>query len=84
MKKEECQELFYCYYRNGDGNWHLYYDVGMPEFRQVELYPSGAYGLFKPTEVALVSLKGRACIRLKSIEKKGIKVHMLKNYAKGP
>ena len=77
------EELFYCYYRNSDSSWHLYYEVGMPEFRQVELYPSGAYGLFEPTEVALVSLKGRVRLRLKSIERKGIKVHLLKKYEKG-
>ncbi|MFA5188931.1 MAG: hypothetical protein WC460_06220 [Patescibacteria group bacterium] len=78
MKKVEKEELFYCYYRNGDSKWHLYYEEGQLNLWQAELYPGGAIVSKLASEAAVVSMCKKPPRTLSKLEQKGITVHLRK------
>lgn len=70
---------FYCYYQNGDGRWHLYFEQSCPYLVDVNDYAAGARTLFNQCKCALVSSNKNVPADLdnvdeKSLEKKGIKL----------
>lgn len=68
-------ELFYCYYRNGNRRWQLYYEKGQLHFWQVKLYPAGAKASRGATETSIVSMKRKPPKTLKTLAQGGIIVH---------
>lgn len=71
----EKKELYYCYFKNGDGKWHLYYPEGVDCFDHVQNYTGGAIKLWSATEAVIVSMSKPAPLTLSKVPQRGIIVH---------